>query len=153
MTPWLLAAPFALQGAVMAVDEGWFHRRRGLPRWERVGHPLDSLSHAACFAWAVFVRPDAPYALGGYLVLSVLSCALVTKDEVVHKRLCSAAESWLHAVLFVLHPVVLFATAVWWRELRSPVLLVVQLCAVASFILYQVVYWGPWNRAPTRSEA
>ncbi len=39
-----LFIPFALQTCCMAVDEVHFHRQRGLPRWERLGHPLDTLT-------------------------------------------------------------------------------------------------------------
>jgi len=28
----------------MGVDEFYFHRRRGLPRWERLAHPLDTMT-------------------------------------------------------------------------------------------------------------
>lgn len=153
MTPWLLTLPFAVQGAVMALDEGWFHRRRGLPRWERVGHPLDSLTVAACFGWLVFVRSDAPGALGVCVGLSVVSCLFVTKDELVHKRLCSPIEGWLHALLFVLHPIVLVSAALLWRSHRLHAVLVGQLVLIVSFAAYQAIYWGPWNRAPTRSAA
>jgi hypothetical protein len=151
MTPWLLTLPFLAQGAVMGLDEGWFHRRRGLPRWERIGHPLDSLTVAACFAWVVLVAPEAPGALTVYVVLAVVSCLFVTKDEVVHKRLCSAPEGWLHALLFVLHPIVLFAAALLWRAHALHGALVTQLVLVSGFAVYQAVYWGPWNRTPTLS--
>ena len=49
----LLMLPIALQAMAMVVDEGWFHRRRGLPRWERLGHPLDTLTIAVCLGWLV----------------------------------------------------------------------------------------------------
>ena len=39
----LLYLPFAVQGLAILVDEFWFHHRRGLPRWERLGHPIDTL--------------------------------------------------------------------------------------------------------------
>jgi hypothetical protein len=42
-----LFIPFALQMCCMAVDEVHFHRQRGLPRWERLGHPLDTLTVCA----------------------------------------------------------------------------------------------------------
>jgi hypothetical protein len=136
----------------MAIDEGWFHRRRGLPVWERVGHPMDTLTVAACFAWVVLRRPDAPGALVGYGILAAFSCLFVTKDEIVHKALCSAAESWLHALLFVLHPIVFLAAGALWRSGVETVL-TVQLVIVLSFAAYQAMYWGPWNRRITRSAA
>ncbi len=46
---YFLAVPFALQGLAILVDEFYFHRRRGLPIWERWGHPLDTLSLLICW--------------------------------------------------------------------------------------------------------
>ncbi|WP_394846790.1 hypothetical protein LZC95_04910 [Pendulispora brunnea] len=153
MNPALLLVPFALQGTLMAVDEGWFHRRRGLPRWERIGHPLDTLTVALCFGWLVAKRPEDPGALAVYVALAVVSCLFVTKDEVVHKRLCCAAECWLHAVLFVLHPIVFFAAGYAWALGQGAWALKMQLVLVLAFGLYQWIYWGPWNRTDIRSAA
>src|SRR4051812_22485242 len=102
MSPTMVVIPFALQGLAMAVDEIWFHRRRGLPRWERVGHPLDTVTLVACVTWLVVTRPGDPTALPIYIGLGIFSLLFVTKDEPVHARLCSAGEHWLHAVLFLL---------------------------------------------------
>jgi 2-polyprenyl-6-hydroxyphenyl methylase / 3-demethylubiquinone-9 3-methyltransferase len=110
MLGWLVV-PLGLQALAMAVDEAYFHRRRGLPRWERIGHPLDTL----------------------------------TKDEAVHARLCTAGEQWLHAILFVLHPIVLAAFALLWRAGHTDIL-AVQLALVAGFGIYQVVYWNVIRR-------
>jgi hypothetical protein len=108
-----LSAPFILQMLCMAADEFWFHRKRGLPRWERIGHPLDTLTVVLCMAWILFVPPDRRAALI-FVALAVFSSIFVTKDEPVHKRHCSAAEQWVHSVLFLLHPVVLASAALLW---------------------------------------
>lgn len=151
----VILLPALAQMVAMLVDEGWFHRRRGLPRWERVGHPLDTLSVAACYGWLVASTPG-PRALAVYVALASLSCLFVTKDEFVHVRLCDARESWLHAVLFVLHPVVfLVFGVVWWSGLH-PWLLRAQLGATLAFCGYQLVYWNwsaPWNRSPRSQTA
>lgn len=127
----------------MAVDEGYFHRRRGLPRWERVGHPLDTLTVIAAFLWALWAQPS-PQADLVYGALALFSCIFVTKDEWVHRRHCSAAEQWLHALLFIAHPCVLASAALIWKTdadlLRWPTAL------MAAFFMYQVIYWnGPWR--------
>ena len=46
-----------LQGLAMLVDELLFHRRRGLPRWERIGHPIDTLSVLACYGVSLWLPP------------------------------------------------------------------------------------------------
>jgi hypothetical protein len=130
----------------MLADEAWFHRRRGLPRWERLGHPLDSLSVAAAYTWLVLVPPGA-HALAAYVGLAGFSCLFVTKDEAVHARLCSAGEHWLHALLFVLHPIVFAAFAVLWWMGGHDWLVRAQLALTVSFMAYQLLYWSvAWNR-------
>jgi 2-polyprenyl-6-hydroxyphenyl methylase/3-demethylubiquinone-9 3-methyltransferase len=132
--------PIVLQGAVMVVDEAWFHRARGLPRWERIGHPLDTLTIVVCLVWLVVTTPSSPAAIPVYVVLAVISTLFITKDEAVHARLCSPGEHWLHAVLFVLHPIVLAAFAyLWWIGAKG--LLIGQLGVAIAFLAYQVIYW------------
>jgi hypothetical protein len=165
---WPLAAlPFLLQGGLMVVDEG-FHLRRGLPAWERWGHPLDTFMAVGCYALAL-LAPSA--GLGIYLAAAVLSCIIVTKDEWVHARHCSGAEAWLHACLFLLHPVVLALAGLWAfggvpgtgsapgsvlgsTPGRGPghegfgLFLAIQAGLTAAFGVWQIAYWnGPWGKA------
>jgi 2-polyprenyl-6-hydroxyphenyl methylase / 3-demethylubiquinone-9 3-methyltransferase len=139
--------PIVLQGVTMVVDEGWFHRRRGLPRWERIGHPLDTLTLVVCLAWLVATTPASPVAVPVYVGLALFSTLFVTKDEAVHARLCSPGEHWLHAMLFVLHPIVLAAFAyLWW--LGAVGLLMGQLGIAIAFMAYQVIYWSLEDSEP-----
>ncbi|MFQ3582451.1 hypothetical protein J8C06_03160 [Chloracidobacterium validum] len=144
-----LAAPFLIQGAAMLVDEFWFHRRRGLGRWERVGHPLDTLTVLLCYAIALFV-PYSPDRLPWYAGCAIFSMLFVTKDEFVHAKACSAEEHWLHALLFGLHPVTLAAAALIWMDLPSGAaagrgFLAGTFALVMGFGLYQVLYWNFWK--------
>lgn len=149
----LLALPLALQAVAMFFDEVHFHRQRGLSRWERVGHPLDTLTVLACFAVAI-AAPATTRWLVVYVALSAFSCLFVTKDEPIHTRDCSPGEHWLHAILFVLHPIALAAVAfLWIRGLRSFV--VAQTALTLAFGGYQLLYWNlfwrpSWIRRPTR---
>ncbi len=140
----LVLVPAALQALAMLADEGWYHRRRGLPRWERLGHPLDTLTVALCYAWLCVSRPAEPHALGVYVALAIFSCLFVTKDEGVHTRLCSPGEHWLHAILFVLHPLVFVAFgAIWWWQAAGMFWLVhAQLALTCALMIYQLVYWS-----------
>jgi hypothetical protein len=129
----------------MAFDEFHFHRKRGLSRWERLGHPIDTASLLACYTVTLTQAPDAR-GLVIYAALGAFSCLLVTKDEFVHARECRPSEHWLHALLFVLHPLVLGAIAVLWiRGERT--LLLLQTALTSMFGLYQLLYWNlPWQR-------
>jgi 2-polyprenyl-6-hydroxyphenyl methylase/3-demethylubiquinone-9 3-methyltransferase len=155
----LWSLPFGLQGLAMGVDEFWFHRRRTLPRGEWMGHALDTSVFLACLACPLLLPPVASN-LGLYGVLAVLSCLLITKDEFLHQRLCPGGEHWVHAVLFILHPLVLIATALLWistgasplKGILTPppasarAMLLFQCLAVSGFLVFQVVYWSTRKR-------
>lgn len=147
----LLLVPAFLQMLAMFFDEFVFHRARGLPKWERLGHPLDTLSAALCFGWLVRTPPDAPHALGVYVALCAFSCIFITKDEFVHSRLCEPAENWLHAVLFVLHPIVFLAFGVIWQLELAPWLVTLELVLTLGLLLQQVVYWRYFAREQCRT--
>jgi len=133
--------PIVFQGVVMVIDEGWFHRERGLSHWERIGHPLDTLTIALCLSWLVATDPGSATALPIYVGLAVFSTLFVTKEQAVHAKRCSSGEHWLHAVLFALHPIVLAVFAyLWWSGMVG--LLVGQLGITIAFLAYQVIYWS-----------
>ncbi len=137
----LFVVPVALQGLAMLVDEAWFHHRRGLPRWERIGHPLDTLTIVLCLGWLLISSPDDSTAVAVYVGLAIFSTLFVTKDEWIHASACSAGEQWLHSLLFALHPIVLAAFAwTWWSGRED--LLIAQLVVTSAFLVYQVVYWN-----------
>lgn len=139
---------------MIVLDEALFHIKRDLPKWERIGHPLDTLTVIVCFAfvwWAPFDRPLIPL----YIVLAVFSTIFVTKDEFVHHEHCPAAEQWLHAVLFVNHSIVLAALGLIWPHLHGhfvfsflpellqlKFLVISQLIGSVIFCLYQIIYWN-----------
>lgn len=150
--------PFVIQTLVITIDEFYFHVRRGLPKWERLGHPLDTLTVLACFVFILFV-PYSSFALKIYIAMAIFSCVFVTKDEFVHKECCPASEQWLHALLFLNHPVVLTAAGLIWpfmSKAEGPswlhglvpsiekihLFLIVQTASIALFFLYQLIYWN-----------
>ncbi|HEY6077331.1 MAG TPA: hypothetical protein VIW29_00915 [Polyangiaceae bacterium] len=144
MMQWL-AVPLGLQALAMLVDELHFHRQRGLPRWERIGHPLDTLSVLACYALALSASPTQGHLIA-YALVAAGSCLLVTKDELVHAERCKPMEQWLHALLFMLHPIVLGSAAfLWVRQERT--LLWLSASLTAAFGAYQALYWNvPWTK-------
>lgn len=140
-------APFVLQGLVMGVDEFYCHQRRTLNKWERLGHPADTITFMACLAFLIFAEPGS-VSLPIYVVLSVISCLFVTKDEWQHRELCNGFENWLHALLFMLHPVVLiWAGYLWWsNDPSSDWVLPSALALSGGFFFYQLLYWNVWRR-------
>ena len=157
MGAWHLAClPFAVHSLAMLVDEAWFHRRRGLPRWERWGHPVDTLSVLSCYVLAL--APPPYRNLWVYLAAALFSALCVTKDEWIHAKYCEGGEMWLHAFLFTMHPVLLALLGLY-AFAPSPsaaidggraffgLFLKGQAVLTALFLLWQTFYWnGPWKR-------
>ena len=134
----MILSIWILHGILMFIDEFYYHHRRGLGRWEALGHPVDTLFFLACFMYALFVNSAH---VTGFGVLAVLSSLIITKDEFVHAKQCPGGEQWLHALLFAIHPVALFALYGAWS--RGWMLLIgIQTFIVLLFGLYQVVYWN-----------
>ena len=156
---WITALiPFALQALAILLDEGYFHVKRGLPKWERIGHPIDTFSVLLCMGFVLWV-PFSLQTLIIYIVLATLSSILVTKDEWVHKSHCPPSEMWLHAVLFTLHPITLAVAGFIWPITKGVELttwihcwlneaaylqtfLQMQFCSMGIFLLYQIVFWN-----------
>lgn len=138
---YFLFIPVAVQALAMFVDEFYFHRKRGLPRWERVGHPIDTLSVLLCYLFLVLATPNQEN-IYIYAALCAFSCLLITKDEFVHSELCDARENWLHALLFVLHPITFFCSAVIWYQGLSNNFLFLQPFVITGFMFYQIIYWS-----------
>lgn len=133
-----LYIPFILQALCITFDEFYFHHKRGLPKWERIGHPLDTLSWLVCLGITLFLPFEY---VNTYIGFGILSCVLVTKDEFVHTEHCEGSENWLHALLFILHPITLVAGALLWKNGDFNFLLM-QTLAVGLFFVYQVIYWN-----------
>ena len=53
--------PLLLQAALMAVDEIYFHRRRGLSTWEIWSHPIDTLAAFICVLFLLNATATVPH--------------------------------------------------------------------------------------------
>ena len=134
----ILILPLLLQGFLIAVDEFIFHRRRGLPKWEKWGHPLDTLTFILPLSLAVFFsfKPELTVT---FLCLSVFSSLFVTKDEFLHARICEPGEHWLHSLLFVVHPVSFFSIFWLWKTHQHMLFVRLHLGLVVVFLIYQIL--------------
>lgn len=142
----LFYLPFALQSILMFIDER-FHVKRGLGLWERLGHPLDSLTVFVPMSMAA-TNEFTPSKLNVYIALAIFSCGFITKDEWVHAKECGPVECWLHSVLFVTHPILFFTTGYLWKNHPDEPLLFIQPIMIGIFMLYQVCKWSlTWKEA------
>lgn len=142
---WLIPIPFAIHGVLMVVDEA-IHERRGLSTWERRGHPLDSLTVMACFYFIQFFAPSESN-VAVYLGLGVFSTIFITKDEWVHQKECGPIEQWLHALLFILHPIALYLAYHLWVTGEFAWLLRGLPIVATVLFTYQLLRWNvPWKQ-------
>jgi hypothetical protein len=135
----LFLASVFLQGAAITFDEFHFHWKRNLPQWERIGHPVDSVSLLIPIGFLAFAQ-RTPAFENAYILFSILSCLCITKDEWIHHEHSEPSENWLHSVLFILHPVVLISGYFVWGTLELPVQLFFY--SVLCFTLYQIIFWN-----------
>ncbi len=142
---WLIL-PIGLQGVAMFFDEFYFHHKRGLPLWERIGHPIDSFFVFLCYFF-IYLNSPTPDNLKIYIALCAFSCLLITKDEFVHTKHCEAKENWLHALLFVLHPITFLAAGMIWVAQPNDPFLLIQSSIIFVFMLYQIFYWGFYGKS------
>lgn len=128
-----------IQGSAIILDEFIFHHKRGLPKWERIGHPMDTMTVIVCLMFLALM-PRTPATETAYYVMAITSCIFVTKDEWVHRKFCTAEEMWLHAILFMMHPLLLFTAMNEWENIRGMLMAVSG--GIFCFFLYQVLYWN-----------
>ena len=137
----LLYTPFILQGVCMLVDEFYFHEKRGLPLWEKVGHPLDTLTVVLTYSYLLFGNSN----LTVFIILASFSCLFITKDEWIHTEKCSGGEHWLHSLLFVVHPLS-FISAYYLVAAGEVSFLKIQTSVIFLFMFYQAIRWSfPWR--------
>lgn len=160
----LLISPFLIQAAMTFFDEFYFHHKRGLPLWERLGHPLDTITVLACYLFVVTREPTATN-IKIYIALVVFSCIFITKDEFVHTTECKATEQWLHSMLFVTHPLILVILSLYWFKAQGLFLVTEsefllfqkfikgQVILVSIFLTYQILYWNiSWEKLFSKSQ-
>ena len=127
----LILGIWIIQGFLMTVDEFYFHH-------ERVGHPIDTFLFLLCFVYTLTFPPSE---LLGFGILSILSTLIITKDEFIHTEECEGTENFLHAFLFILHPLALMGLFFAWK-LQLNQIIMIQTGIIGSFMLYQIIFWN-----------
>lgn len=158
---WYIAiAVFLFHGLLFLIDEIYYHYKRGLGLWERLGHPADTITVLLCYLIVLCFPPTNNYLIL-YISLSIFSSLFVTKDEFVHAKLCVSGEMWLHSLLFLLHPLLFIIVGLYWLASGSgsdahPILQALQGRSLGIFrlfffgevaltflnLFYQVIYWN-----------
>lgn len=125
----------------MSVDEWVFHRNREMPRWERLGHPLDTFSVLLCVLFTLLFQPSASHVYT-FTILALVSCVFITKDEWMHAKHCTRGEHILHGFLFFFHPIVLWQIyGLWMMGPSSQGTLQAAAFGLSIAMFYQWAYW------------
>lgn len=141
----LMLSLMTFHGIIMTIDEFYFHHKRGLPKWERIGHPIDTFFFLICVFIPCFFHYNT-ISLYTFFIFSLISCLIIVKDEKIHLTFCNAKEQTLHALLFVTHPLLLLCIFTFWKFqnkfIFSKYILQTQFAMVLLFLIYQIVYWN-----------
>lgn len=135
-----LYVPFCLVSLLMGYDE-ILHQRRGLGAWEKLGHPIDTLTVFVPLSY-IALNEYTYHRLVVFIILAAFSCLIITKDEFIHSRECEAIENWIHSMLFILHPIIFATSALIWKYHPEDHFLTFQAIAVGVFMIYQVIRWS-----------
>lgn len=131
----------AVQALVMIFDEFFYHRRRGLEKFERWGHVADTTLFFAAITLPILLVPHA-FNIGVYIFFAASSAIITTKDEWIHARFCTGGEQWCHSILFLLHGAILVALGILWTIDPSSSVLRLLPLPVGLWGIYQFFYWN-----------
>jgi hypothetical protein len=135
-----------LHGILFRVDEFMFHRKRGLKKVELINEVFDGVLFIGALAIPLFAGFSYWWEKF-YIALCIVSCLSIAKNEFFHKGL-EFGERFTHSLLYVLHPVILFAYYEGWKvnyfDKHYYVWLVQMLYVFLGFqaIAYQIIYWN-----------
>lgn len=132
----IILSIWILQGILMFFDEFKFHHERGLKAWERIGHPIDSFFFLLPFLYIYNFSFDYIF-----IILSIFSCLIITKDEFIHSHECNSPEQWLHSVLFIIHPISLYGVYLA-AKLGLNKIILIQSVIIFIFMTYQILFWN-----------
>lgn len=135
-----------LHGILFRIDEFKFHRKRGVQKVELINALFDGFLFLSALAIPLFA--DFSYwAEKIYIALAIVSCLSISKNEFFYKGL-EFGERVTHSLLYVLHPVILFAYYDGWKvnyfDKHYYVWLVQLLYVFLGFqaVAYQIIYWN-----------
>ena len=140
--------PFLIHNTIMMIDEFYYHHKRILPRWEKLGHPADTVTYIFCLGLVLFLPHQRWTIL--YLCVALFSTLFVFKDMPIHAHYCSFGEKCLHGLMYFLHPLQLLILGVFHQQINidSSDLIFFQKFLWVQFSLalltcvYQIVYWN-----------
>ena len=145
----------SLQVILFHVDEYYFHRKRGLSKYEIASAITDGAFYVLPLIIATFAKFDSIWKTI-FIVLAGISCLSIAKNELFYPAL-QVKERIIHSLLYVLHPILLYSFYISWKGNffdAYPNFWILQLLYVAigfKTVIYQIIYWNYIHENPKPS--
>lgn len=129
------------------LDEHYFHRKRGLSDNEVKSGMFDGILYVITVGLTIFTT----YSKGLsylYITLALLSCLSIVKHEYFYPETMDKKERITHALLYIIHPLILFAFYQSWQSSLFDNELFYWMLQLAYFALafkaaaFYVIYWN-----------
>lgn len=136
-----------LHAALFYIDEYILHKRRGLSKSEINSGLIDGILYLVIVALTIFTtfNPTLGYI---YISLGVLSCISIIKNEFLYPLDISRHERLIHAGLYVLHPLILYAFYISWEmnffvtNMNYWMMQLGYLALAVKVVVYHLIYWN-----------
>ena len=132
-------------------DEYILNKKRNLSQKEINSALLDGILYLAAVALTIFTTFSEN--LGRvYIGLALLSCISVVKNEAIYPGNIPKIERITHAMLYVLHPLILYAFYISWAQNFFQTNMTYWMLQLGYFVLglkaisYHMIYWNYIHR-------
>ena len=132
---------------IFHIDEYYFHRKRALCRKEVLGMFLDGALYLPPLVIASFAPYNDTWNVV-FISFAVLSCISISKNEWFYKDDLSLKERWVHSVLYILHPILLYGFYHSWinnyfvHNLNFWMVQIMYLGFGVKTLTHQLIYWN-----------
>lgn len=104
-----------IHGSLLLYDEYVIHKERGLTKREITGGIIDGFLYIATIAVTIFTSYSEQLAFL-YISLATLSCLSIVFHELYYPDKIRKTERIIHALLYIIHPLILFAFYESWKS-------------------------------------
>ncbi len=135
-----------LHSLLFFYDESLLNKKRELTKFENISVYIDGFFFLVPVAMTLFTNYDSKFNMI-YLIMSIFSCLSIIKNELFYTDL-SKRERLVHAALYVLHPLILYAFHESWKQDFFKNNMTYWMLQLGYFILcvkaitYHVIYWN-----------
>lgn len=136
-----------LHGILFTFDEYIVHKKRSLSQKEVNSGLIDGVLFLSTVALTLFTKFSSLLEII-YISLGFLSCVAIIKHEMFLPPDITKRERVIHAVLYILHPLILYAFYVSWKSDFFNTNLTYWMMQLGYFALgfkaitYHVIYWN-----------